>query len=116
MSATQPVPGLEVDFEPDTEDLTALPVDADGEYEPSPYLQAVAQRVHRVIESAWWDQPLSVRDIAAILSEGLYQMHRDIRAGQKVDIEYLGAFERIGMGQPWVIYRAAAELLKEAPQ
>ncbi len=88
MSATQPVPGLEVDFEPDTEDLTALPVDADGEYEPSPYLQAVAQRVHRVIESAWWDQPLSVRDIAAILSEGLYQMHRDIRAGQKVDIEY----------------------------
>lgn len=78
---------------------------------PHPYTAALASKVRHVMLSAWWEVPVTERDVADILSEAFHQIARDIRAGQRVAIEDIGTFERVGLNQPWVIYRATPELL-----
>ena len=77
----------------------------------SVYTTALAQRVHGVISSAWWDQPLSAKDVADVLQEAFHQIGRDIRAGNEVEIDYLGRFQRVSLSCPWVIYRPDEGLL-----
>ena len=95
----------------DTEaiDISTQDVDIDD-----PYTTQLAQRVHSVIRSAWWECPLSTRDVAGVLAEAFFQIAKDIRAGREIDVEHLGRFHRMGMQRPWVIYRAAPELLEPA--
>jgi len=77
----------------------------------SVYTTALAQRVHGVISSAWWDQPLSAKDVADVLQEAFHQIGRDIKAGNEVEIDYLGRFQRVSLSCPWVIYRPDEGLL-----
>jgi hypothetical protein len=79
-----------------------------------PYTTQLAQRVHSVIRSAWWECPISTRDVAGVIAETLFQIGKDIRAGREIEVEHLGRFHRMGMQNPWVIYRAAPALLEPA--
>jgi hypothetical protein len=93
----------------DTESIEASTQDADVD---DPYTTQLAQRVHSVIRSAWWECPLSTRDVAGVIAETLFQIGKDIRAGRQIEVEYVGRFHRMGMEHPWVIYRAAPALLE----
>ena len=73
----------------------------------SVYTTALARRVHEVINSAWWEQPLSEKDVADILQEAFHQISRDVKAGNEVEIDYLGRFQR----NSWVVYRPDEGLL-----
>lgn len=124
MSTTHTTNGIVVtEYDaPDTEDLNAAAAPDDGELDghtqdrdvDDPYTAQLAQRVHSIIRSAWWDCPLSARDVSGVIGEALHQIGKDIRAGRAVQVEYLGRFHRMGMGKPWVVYRADAELLRAA--
>jgi hypothetical protein len=111
MSTTSELsPGFVVEEldEGDTETIEVSTQDRDID---DPYTTQLAQRVHSVIRSAWWDCPLSERDVAGVIGEALHQIGKDIRAGREITVEYVGRFHRVGTDQPWVIYRAAPELL-----
>lgn len=106
-------PGYVVE-ELDDADTEAIDISTQDMDIDDPYTTQLAQRVHSVIRSAWWECPVSTRDVAGVIAEAFFQIAKDIRAGRQIDVEHLGQFHRMGMVKPWVIYRAAPELLEPA--
>jgi hypothetical protein len=106
-------PGLVVE-ELDDGDVDNIDASTQDAAVDDPYTAQLGQRVHSVIRSAWWDCPLSTRDVAGVIAEALFQIGKDIRAGREIEVEHIGRFHRMGLRHPWVIYRAAVELLEPA--